>query len=225
MLNPGLASGSSFSKHIILAAACTSVLLAITLTQFLFFDHEIDEAEWWKQPYQTDLDRGDGYPEAWPLELASVRVDVEESVHYALDSPRGFEEWSVMQQNIPGRGSVRLGSDRRAVILPMFHELHCVQSLWSGILGKGDARDRDSSNWDHHINHCLSYLRHWTLCRADMTLERGDFAQRNFTRDRIGAIHQCRDWRAVYNAAYSDWEPWVAYWISENLSNNIRSGA
>lgn len=161
-------------------------------------------------------DRGDGYPEAFSLEPTSVRLSVEESVHYALDAPETFEEWAQLQQRIPGRGSVRIGSSHRSFILPMFHELHCIENLRDEVLGKGINRDKNMAGWGH-VQHCANYLRQWTLCRADLTLERGDFAERNYTWDRQGATHQCRDWRAVFGAVHSDWESWVGYWYAEKL--------
>ncbi|KJA25155.1 hypothetical protein HYPSUDRAFT_38122 [Hypholoma sublateritium FD-334 SS-4] len=207
------------SSRLLIAVAATSVLLTISIIQFISLITE-NGSEWWKQPYQVDLDRGDGYPEAFPLELSSVRLHVEESVHYALDAPEAFEEWAELQQRIPGAGSVRFGPSHRYFILPMFHELHCIENMRDEVLGQGINRNKKMVGWGH-VQHCANYLRQWTLCRADLTLERGDFAERNFTWDRQGATHQCRDWRAVFDAVHSDWKSWVDYWRVEKLWLNI----
>lgn len=39
---------------------------------------------------------------------------------------------------------------------------------------------------------------------ADMTLESGDFLHRDFTEDRQGATHICRDWEGVYDVVSSN---------------------
>jgi hypothetical protein len=63
-----------------------------------------------------------------------------------------------------------------------------------------------------HLHHCLNYMRERALCQADLTLEPGDFTQRNFAQDRVGATHVCRDWNAVISKVDDNWNDWVSVW-------------
>jgi hypothetical protein len=38
-----------------------------------------------------------------------------------------------------------------------------------------------------------------SLCASDLTLEPGDFRQRNFSADPFGATHECVDWTPAYD--------------------------
>lgn len=163
------------------------------------------------------VDRGDGYPETSPIQLENVLLQVEESVHYTFDFPDAFAEWAELQQQIPGTGTVRIGEHHRGFTLPMFHELHCVENLREEVLGQGNNRNKKRYGWGH-VQHCANYLRQWALCRADLTLEPGDFTLRNFTWERRGATHECRDWSAVFTAVRMDWKRWDKYWRTEGLS-------
>ncbi|KZV85750.1 hypothetical protein EXIGLDRAFT_622699, partial [Exidia glandulosa HHB12029] len=93
----------------------------------------------------------------------------------------------------------RLGPENRLFTLAMFHELHCLRELnWAF----------SRSFTVHHVRHCLTYLRHGVLCSADLTLEPGDFTERNFTYDRVGETHICRDWSAIYEEMERNWAAW-----------------
>ncbi len=60
----------------------------------------------------------------------------------------------------------------------MFHELHCLRAMRNTIeIGwKTIGHSRQA-----HILHCFNYLRQWTLCAADVTLEPGDFFKRGIS--------------------------------------------
>ena len=49
-----------------------------------------------------------------------------------------------------------------------------------------------------HVWHCLNYIRQNVLCSPDLSLEPGDFEERNFEVDRNNGIHVCRDWDQIY---------------------------
>ncbi|KAF9545034.1 hypothetical protein CPC08DRAFT_823973 [Agrocybe pediades] len=202
------------SKVLLLCAACTSILLTESLIEFIYltirqFDLE-SGTEWWKQPSHGIVDRGDGYPETYTIPFDTVRLDVEESVHYM---PEALQEWELLQAKASGSGYVRLGDSFRGFSLPMLHQMHCVDILREAIL-------TGNSVTTEHKEHCINYIRQWILCRADMTLERGDFAKRDFRLDREGASHKCRDWRLVYSSLESNWNTWVTYWQEHKLWQN-----
>lgn len=56
------------------------------------------------------------------------------------------------------------------------------------------------------------------MCQADLTLERGDFVTRNFTEDRMGEAHVCRDWNDVYEMLSLNWVNWYRYRHENNLT-------
>lgn len=85
-------------------------------------------------------------------------------------------------------------------------QLHCLQQFRDTLV-----EPNPRVPWGH-LHHCLNYLRERALCQADLTLEPGDFATRNFAQDRIGATHICRDWNAVISKVEDNWSDWVSVW-------------
>ncbi|PBK82904.1 hypothetical protein ARMGADRAFT_1038375 [Armillaria gallica] len=150
---------------------------------------------------------GDDFPYALPVaqNLSTVVMQVEESVHFSLHHPNSHAEWqSVLPASL---GTVILGPDNRTFAVPMFHELHCTVLLFEPF-----APDAKKPHWGH-IKHCMNYIRQWALCRADLTLELGSFEQRDFLRERVGAMHACQDWNAVYAYAATNWNEWINDWV------------
>ncbi|KAJ7352498.1 hypothetical protein DFH08DRAFT_859143 [Mycena albidolilacea] len=147
---------------------------------------------------------GDDFPSTLPGVLdRKVKMVVEESIHYSL-SPEARPAWYAAFPD--GVGSVRLGSHHRAFFVSMYHELHCLQQFRDTLV---DPNPRVP--WVH-LHHCLNYLRERALCQADLTLEPGDFTQRNFAQERVGATHLCRDWTAVISTVEHNWNDWVSVW-------------
>jgi len=169
---------------------------------------------------QSNLDLytliGDDFPPTVPnLELGSVAMVVEESVRYSLRKSRrrGNSEWFSAFPS--GTGTIRLGPDHRAFYIGLYHQNHCLQQYRNTWL-RGTA----NIEWDH-IHHCLNSLRLWSLCLADLTLEPGDFTTRNFTEDRLGVTHTCRDWDAAIDKVKTDWDNWIPVWKDlHNVSMN-----
>ncbi|THU89930.1 hypothetical protein K435DRAFT_781421 [Dendrothele bispora CBS 962.96] len=93
----------------------------------------------------------------------------------------------------------------------MFHELHCLRRM------RATFTSFDPEGWDH-IQHCLNYLREMVLCKADITLERGDFMTRNMTEVRLGATHLCRDWEAIYDQVGLNWLQWYHFMENSNFT-------
>jgi hypothetical protein len=82
--------------------------------------------------------------------------------------------------------------------------MHCMRML-NMILGRTNYVNANL----HHARHCLGYLRVMALCHPDLTLEPGDFSQRNFTRDPFGATHECTDFGAVYDEMEVRFTKWM----------------
>ena len=140
---------------------------------------------------------------------------VEESVHYPITDPEAMDEWLY---NSPfGMGSVRLGPNNRGFFISMFHELHCLRLMRTAL-----ASTPKPSLIDHSF-HCLNYLRESALCTSDTTLEPGDFMQRDFTVDRLGATHICRDWDAIYEDVRINWVEWYLYLQDRNISCQFKA--
>ncbi|KAJ7454746.1 hypothetical protein FB451DRAFT_652612 [Mycena latifolia] len=148
---------------------------------------------------------GDDFPPMLPgVPLGeTVNMVVEESVHYSL-SPDAKAAWYAAFPD--GVGSVRLGLHHRTFFVSMYHEIHCLQQFRDTLV-----EPNPRVPWGH-LHHCLNYLRERALCQADLTLEPGDFATRNFAQDRVGATHVCRDWDAVISTVDGNWNDWVAVW-------------
>lgn len=138
---------------------------------------------------------------------------VQESVRYSIMQPEANMEW--LWTGPLGDHAVRLGSEKRGYTISMFHQLHCLRILRENLAE--NQWPRLSSGAKGHIHHCFNYLRNWSLCSADVTLEPGDFAQRNFTMHRTGATHTCRDWEPVYDKVNEAWDSWEEYRIARGV--------
>lgn len=148
---------------------------------------------------------GDDFPESLVPDAGKVRFVEEESVRFALDSPEAKIEW--LSTSPPGTGHVALGAENRAFFVAMFHQLHCLRLFQAALTGQNDQE---------HAHHCLNYLRQWSLCQADLTLEPGDFTTRDFEQHRVGATHVCKDWGELYDSVAVNWrDRQLVFWISE----------
>ncbi|KAH0584445.1 hypothetical protein H2248_009982 [Termitomyces sp. 'cryptogamus'] len=134
--------------------------------------------------------RGHDYPENLPIgSLPLVPMVAEETVHYPLLGLQSDAEWFSLT---PSKfGYVQLGPENRLFSVSMFHQLHCLRML---NLAFGKARIATSG----HVQHCLNYLRQAALCSADLTIEAGNFEDRDFATARTGATYMCKDWSLVY---------------------------
>ena len=78
----------------------------------------------------------------------------------------------------------------------------------------------------HHVRHCLGYLRTSILCRPDLTLEPGDFTQRDFDVDWVGETHSCRDHSVIYDFLdknFDDWEARTEVGLASNANIGMRA--
>jgi len=144
-----------------------------------------------------------------------VRMVVEETVHYSLHDPGSQNEW--LWTAPVGDNYIRYGPEWRAFIPAMFHELHCLRTMQTALQQPRSKRYHPAIM--EHSHHCFTYLIQWTLCSADVTLEPGDFTQRDFATERFGATHTCRDWQSIYDETRSRWREWKSYQMSHNSTS------
>ncbi|TFY52883.1 hypothetical protein EVG20_g10360 [Dentipellis fragilis] len=199
--------GSELVSLSILAILCfVSGIFSYSLflvTRDINFETPRPSDGWNVKPLHQYTYRGGDYPHVLPTKFdLPVQTIMEESVHYGLGDADSSDEW---RYTLPyGSGAVRLGRDQRAFIVSMFHAMHCLQFTHKVL-----------TNIDHggvrHLNHCFGLLRHMSLCKADLTLEPGDFMTRNFTEDAVGEKHICRDWEMVYHTMQDNWVSWFQY--------------
>lgn len=163
---------------------------------------------------------GDDYPNALPLDLGDpVALTIEDSRHYALDSPDADAEYRSIY---PGKhlGFVRLGPKKRFFGLSMYHQMHCLDSLRKAILGRhghgpAAAPTHDSDSNVHmtkrdveHSHHCLNYLRQTIMCNADLTLEPEIVQGSQDVGEGLFVTHVCKDWSKVH-AFVEENEKWA----------------
>lgn len=154
--------------------------------------------------------QGHDYPPNLPLPipLSTTLLTVEESQSYALAGLDSDEEWAALGGL--AFGYVRLPTpygQRRMFVTTMFHELHCLRLL-------NLAFDESHIISDHHIAHCLNYLRQMALCDADLTLEYAGWEESARTE---GATHICRDWTYVYEFVDANWQEWKDIAASQDM--------
>ncbi|KAJ6529062.1 hypothetical protein DFH09DRAFT_935034, partial [Mycena vulgaris] len=148
---------------------------------------------------------GGDYPELWEISsLGKVGMTIEETRSYPIDGGHNaLEMWATSSSK--GFGYVRLGSERRAFAVSMFHQLHCVRLVRAALAGRYDSYALG------HMHHCFNYLRQMILCSPNLTLEPADVLSRDFEVDRIGATHVCSDWSVMYKDAADNWNDWVQF--------------
>ncbi|KAF9489035.1 hypothetical protein BDN71DRAFT_1402301 [Pleurotus eryngii] len=145
---------------------------------------------------------GHDFPPTFPLHsgtLSDVHLTMEESTNFPLTSWASNDQWFTIAPL--SAGYVCLGPHVRLFVVMMFHGLHCMRIL-------NLAFDPLHIIGDGHINHCLGYLHQMTLCSADLTVEPAGWKTRDFSWDRVGAMHKCWDWSAVYVEVEQNYAQW-----------------
>ena len=114
------------------------------------------------------------------------------------------DDWA---SNIPMDSEfVDIGPNHDLYSLSMFHQLHCLDAMrYAFAAAKASALvfSGNGTGVEHHVTHCLVYLREMVLCAADTTLEPADAV----VLDKLGnehlgstgdnVIHRCRDWTQI----------------------------
>ncbi|KAE9393395.1 hypothetical protein BT96DRAFT_978962 [Gymnopus androsaceus JB14] len=133
-----------------------------------------------------------GYDSSQPLVYApkwdipsprKVRMSMEETTHYQLDSPEADAEWKSLY---PGEGVVYLpvleedidygmSNDHQKALpftLSMFHQLQCLDIVRKEIVRhhKDTLASPSAVVSSQLAHHCINHLRQMALCRSDMYL-------------------------------------------------------
>ncbi|PCH37193.1 hypothetical protein WOLCODRAFT_157896 [Wolfiporia cocos MD-104 SS10] len=142
---------------------------------------------------------------------------MENSVHYASNTPQGIAEWN---STLPtGGGILHLGDDLMPFSISMFHHLRCLDIIRESLASRmtGDV-DTPPSMLDRH---CMNYLRQMILCHADLRLE----PVRSVTKASGNTIsdltHTCQDWTALYTAAEENHRSWLAKSTAEQTHRTV----
>ncbi|THH08335.1 hypothetical protein EW146_g9028 [Bondarzewia mesenterica] len=130
-------------------------------------------------------------PGRWDVgELKPVRVLVEDTRQYQLDTTAGIAQWEHLVP--PDGGIIHHSHKGPQYTISMFHQLRCLDVVRSAVVATNASELAKAQ-------HCMNYLRQMVLCRVDLGLEN--------VRDPYGPhaveltrMHTCQDWRAVYDA-------------------------
>ncbi|KAJ7151677.1 hypothetical protein C8R46DRAFT_490513 [Mycena filopes] len=129
--------------------------------------------------------------------MINIYLNVENTVHYQLNSSRADAEWGAL---VPEDGGiVHVGPDRRPFMLSVFHQLRCLNIIRQAYVVDAHNSLPEHAKLAGQSRHCLNYLRQMIMCRANLRLEP--------VVDPFG-VHPvnpwgkltCSDWRAVYRA-------------------------
>ncbi|KAH9914383.1 uncharacterized protein BXZ73DRAFT_55016 [Epithele typhae] len=135
-----------------------------------------------------------------------VAMNLEDSVHFARGAPNASLAW--MYSISPTRslqGDVHYGSADRGLNALVFHELHCLNWVRLALEEEGVPAP-GLEEW--HMTHCLNMVKDFTLCAADIELERGHIAGRNFDVEKDGGERSCMDVEGLYGYMQEQWEEW-----------------
>ncbi|OAX33564.1 hypothetical protein K503DRAFT_775475 [Rhizopogon vinicolor AM-OR11-026] len=100
------------------------------------------------------------HPTELPLRLDTVSLTFNSSEHYGTSDIHTWPEWSLLDHFPHGHGFVQLGPNGRIFGVSMFHQIHCLQIIWSALINGPNG----------HSGHCLNFLRQAILCNSDITL-------------------------------------------------------
>ncbi|KAL1670466.1 hypothetical protein GGF50DRAFT_122496 [Schizophyllum commune] len=149
--------------------------------------------------------RGRDYPETWDIgPLEEVHMPYENTVHYALDTPAGIEQWETMLP--PGGGMLYFGTDKQPFSISVFHQLRCLDILRAELVVQFQHADEPPPEKQSPlVNHCMNYIRQTVLCRADLTME--SIRGLNYSTSTVSDVtHVCQDHTAVFRAAEEIWK-------------------
>ncbi|PYH72280.1 uncharacterized protein BO88DRAFT_423112 [Aspergillus vadensis CBS 113365] len=125
----------------------------------------------------------------------------------------------ILSHTIPDRIHLTADEKKEEKLLSwgisMFHQLHCLIVLRAIVFPETTENKINSTSQAHsgnmmhdkvHWAHCFDYIAQGILCAADDTIERPrktkDWRGKTiFDIDGVGAVHQCRDARALWQAS------------------------
>lgn len=125
--------------------------------------------------------------------MSNIYLNVENTIHYQLNSSTTDAEWAAMIP--PNGGIVYVGPTRQPFMPSIFHQLRCLNIIRQTYVAKEGASDELQSL----SRHCMNYLRQMIMCRANLRLEPVVDPFGAHAVDPWGKL-TCKDWRAVYAA-------------------------
>jgi len=146
---------------------------------------------------------GTDFGEDLALRLDSVPMEFGDDLNHQLNGTVTHGDWIPFT---PGElGVVRLGPEHTVANLVLFHQLHCIQILYSAF--KSGIKE---SHYDH-LQHCLFYLQQLALCDADSSLEPGDFLSKVPGQHSGSFTKQCLDWKTVTTFQKSNSDDFIRF--------------
>jgi hypothetical protein len=142
---------------------------------------------------------GYDYPSSLPITYPDdVHLIIDpNSVHYNVPGPVGDAAWRTVFPRDNEHGIVRLGPKGRAFGLAMFHELKCLNIIRLAVQSVHDEEQPSYLETNKpRVQHCMDYLRHTVLCRADTTLQN---LENEIFITESSNTYVCKDWAAVYD--------------------------
>jgi len=140
---------------------------------------------------------GKDQPKELPLRVNNVQMTAEwlDNKVYNMFAD---DDWKSLFPS--SSGWVELGGNFYA--LSMYHQMHCLDTMrYAYVAARAGALSfpGNGTGVDHHMNHCLTYLREAVLCHADTTLEdtvviTDAFGEKDHGATGMGMVHKCKDW-------------------------------
>ncbi|KAK7676289.1 hypothetical protein QCA50_020743 [Cerrena zonata] len=163
-----------------------------------------------KKPSESIVDTViNGRRTSIPLIPDPVALEYEE-IEYEYAATDNYINWDAIVP--PGRGFIRYdkGREEKYYAVTLYHQIHCLNNLEAVFRA---YRNGSALHVDAHLMHCFGYLRQLVLCAADTTLEPSETMVNRHGQVRhivfgTGAMHQCRDWRQVWDYAAENYQTW-----------------
>lgn len=186
---------------VILSTYCTLAIVAFTVGLYSYDHYRNVRSPVMKEQYSY---RGDDYPREWDIPaLSQVLMNMENSVHYSLNTSLSSQEWAAL---LPNQGIIYLGHDRhnpQPFTTSLFHQLRCLNIIRQQIVSFRSSDPKHRQEPSRLASHCMNYLRQMVLCRSNLHLE----SVRSHVGPRVAVsdvTRRCKDWKAVYDAAESN---------------------
>ncbi|KLO11090.1 hypothetical protein SCHPADRAFT_942344 [Schizopora paradoxa] len=115
--------------------------------------------------------RGEASPE-WDIgDLGQVRMLVENTERYRIDTEEGTADWEKL---IPQNGGIVYlpnaeTGELEQYTISLFHELRCLDVIRRELVRP--TRFESPTPNEPLVKHCLNYVRQMVLCRSDLYLE------------------------------------------------------
>lgn len=147
------------------------------------------------------------FPATWPMSaLEEVHMPMEDTVHFALDTPAGTAERTSLLP--PGHGILRLGASQEVFSIAMFHQLRCLDIIGVALVDLFSQVELPSLQEEKQpalVQHCMDYVRQMVLCHADLTILNFKSVEKRPHIKNSDITHVCKDYSAVFAAAEANY--------------------